>query len=372
VYRANLDGSGLETIALAPLNAIGVAVDSEHGKVYWADSGAPWVGIPSTIGRANLDGSNPETLVTYLGQPREIAVDPLRGKMYWTDATLRVVQRANLDGSSVETIASGATFPSAIAVDVDDAKVYWGDDGQILRANLDGSGRQVVTSAYPLGIAIDSAERKLYFTDVFAKRVERANLDGSMLEVIASGNLDTPWGIALLSFMPDTTPPTLTVPADFAVDATSRVGAVVTYQVVASDTVDPAPPVVSCIHESGTNFAIGDTTVTCTATDASGNAGSASFVVHVRGAAEQLSALIDAVVTTDAKQGIISSLDSKLAAVRQALAAANTDHRADACSKLSAFIEEIKAQAGKALTDRQSADLTGSAARIQAVLGCGT
>jgi hypothetical protein len=32
----------------------------------------------------------------------------------------------------------------------------------------------------------------------------------------------------------------------------------------------------------------------------------------------------------------------------------------------------LKAQAGKALTDRQSAELTGSAARIQAVLGCGT
>jgi HYR domain/Low-density lipoprotein receptor repeat class B len=371
VYRANLDGSGVETIAFGPLNAIGVAVDGQHGKVYWADGGAPWIGIPSTIGRANLDGSNPETLVSYLGQPREIAVDPLRGKIYWTDATLRAVQRANLDGSGVETIASGGSFPSALAVDVDEAKVYWGDDGQILRANVDGSGRQFVTSAYALGIAVDPAEGKLYFTDLFARRVERANLDGSMSEVIASGNLDTPWGIAVLSAMPDNTPPQLTVPADFAIDATSSAGAVVTYQVFASDNVDPAPAV-NCTHESGTTFAIGGTTVACTAVDASGNAASASFVVHVRGAAEQLSALIDAVIATNAKQGIVGSLDAKLGEVQEALAAAKTNDRADACSKLSAFIKEVEAQAGKAVTDGQSAALTESAARIRAVLGCGT
>ena len=65
----------------------------------------------------------------------------------------------------------------------------------------------------------------------------------------------------------DSTPPELTVPAlPVIVDATSPAGAVVTYSVSATDVVDPAPTV-ACTPPSGTTFAIGNTTVTCTATD---------------------------------------------------------------------------------------------------------
>ena len=88
----------------------------------------------------------------------------------------------------------------------------------------------------------------------------------------------------------DTTPPTLIVPVGVAADATSASGAVVVFDVSATDTVDPAP-IVTCTPASGALFPIGETTVTCTATDASGNVATASFVVHVRGAAEQLTLL---------------------------------------------------------------------------------
>jgi HYR domain len=50
----------------------------------------------------------------------------------------------------------------------------------------------------------------------------------------------------------------------------------------ADDAVDPQPSV-SCDTPSGSTFAIGSTTVTCTATDAAGNAASASFTVSVKG-----------------------------------------------------------------------------------------
>ena len=88
----------------------------------------------------------------------------------------------------------------------------------------------------------------------------------------------------------DTTPPTLIVPVGVAADATSASGAVVVFDVSATDRVDPAP-IVTCTPASGALFPIGETTVTCTATDASGNVATASFVAHVRGAAEQLTLL---------------------------------------------------------------------------------
>jgi len=78
----------------------------------------------------------------------------------------------------------------------------------------------------------------------------------------------------------DTTPPAITVPQDISVTATSAHGAVVTYSASATDVVDGAVPV-TCDHISGSTFAPGVTTVTCTATDSHGNTGSAAFTVTV-------------------------------------------------------------------------------------------
>ena len=79
----------------------------------------------------------------------------------------------------------------------------------------------------------------------------------------------------------DTTPPVIANSADVAVEAPDATGATVEYAVpTAVDVVDPAP-VVGCSPASGTKFPVGATTVTCIASDASGNQSSTSFKVTV-------------------------------------------------------------------------------------------
>jgi hypothetical protein len=68
----------------------------------------------------------------------------------------------------------------------------------------------------------------------------------------------------------DTTAPDLTVPSNMTVDATSAAGATVTYTATASDLVDGSVTP-HCTPSSGSTFALGTTTVSCTATDAAGN-----------------------------------------------------------------------------------------------------
>src|SRR5262249_6367258 len=83
------------------------------------------------------------------------------------------------------------------------------------------------------------------------------------------------------AFAPDTIAPTLSLPASpITVDATSPTGAAVTYTATVTDNEDPNPTI-ACTPTSGSTFPIGDTTVTCTGTDASGNVATGSFVVHV-------------------------------------------------------------------------------------------
>lgn len=78
----------------------------------------------------------------------------------------------------------------------------------------------------------------------------------------------------------DTTPPVLDLPADITTVATSADGADVTYDATAHDNSDPSPSV-SCTPASGTLFPIGKTTVSCVATDATGNTANGTFSVTV-------------------------------------------------------------------------------------------
>jgi hypothetical protein len=81
----------------------------------------------------------------------------------------------------------------------------------------------------------------------------------------------------------DTTKPVVTAPsAPPTAEATSGAGAAVSYgSASATDTVDGTDPV-NCAPASGSTFAIGTTTVTCSATDAHNNTGTATFSVKVQ------------------------------------------------------------------------------------------
>src|SRR3990172_8741052 len=79
----------------------------------------------------------------------------------------------------------------------------------------------------------------------------------------------------------DTTAPTVTVPSDITIEATGPSGEVVTFTASASDLVDGSLTPI-CAPPSGSIFAIGDTTVSCDASDVHSNIGNDSFMVTVQ------------------------------------------------------------------------------------------
>ena len=78
----------------------------------------------------------------------------------------------------------------------------------------------------------------------------------------------------------DTQPPAITTPADISQEASASAGNVVTYSASANDVVDGSVTV-SCSPASGSTFAVGDTTVSCSASDSRGNSASKSFKVSI-------------------------------------------------------------------------------------------
>jgi hypothetical protein len=164
----------------------------------------------------------------------------------------------------------------------------------------------------------------------------------------------------------DTTPPTLSVPADFAIDAVSPAGASATFTVAASDLVSGSL-IPSCTRSSGDTFAIGDTTVTCTAVDGAGNRTSASFAVHVKGVAEQLEDLRAYIASLGLQDALAAKLDGEVADIEKQFAAARVQA---VCGGLADFRARVSHQADKGLTSEQAAALDADAQRIGAVVGC--
>ena len=217
IQRGNFDGSNIEILVTHGLRSPnGIALDVEGGKMYWTDYSTV------IIQRGNLDGSNIEPLVTRtqgLKSPHGIALDVEGGKMYWTERSENEIWRANLDGSNIEILVTPTNTeiwksphgPRGIALDVEGGKMYWTNDPshfsynrpqKIQRANLDGSNIEVLVRRNqglksPYDIALDVEGGKMYWTDNSTDKIQRANLDGSNIEHLVTEGLKSPHGIAL-------------------------------------------------------------------------------------------------------------------------------------------------------------------------------
>ena len=177
-----LDGSGTISsfIDLAGMTGVGLAYDDANSKVYFSDfedssNGKIW--------RVNLDGSGLEELAAGIIDPYGIALDKVNNKIYWTDDEGNI-SRANLDGSSAEigivNIEGG--WMRAIDLDVANNKMYFYEvyDENLYVADLDGSNASVlIAGVYGYALKVDAVNGKIYFDDQNSDAVMMANIDGS-------------------------------------------------------------------------------------------------------------------------------------------------------------------------------------------------
>ena len=197
------------------------------GKVYWTTQTGPSAG---SIHSANLDGTGATTLNSIMAVPMGIAVDTANSKLYWTNSRGRV-QSGNLNGKSIQNLVQNRTSPTDlvlgggyiywiedgnsirrapmtgqrtvtdVAVNLDTvgglavggSKVYWTEQtgassGTVNGADLDGTNFSTLATllAAPMGIAVDTAGGKLYWTNSRG-RVQSANRDGSKIRNVVEG-----------------------------------------------------------------------------------------------------------------------------------------------------------------------------------------
>lgn len=226
VYRSDeRDFSARETLVARTNTAPdGVAVDVEGGKIYWSNMGSLLGTGGGTLQRANLDGSGVETIVPagVARTPKQMQIDTVNGHVYWCDREGAKVWRAGLDGSSPEILVSGHGFLQlvGVALDIPARVFYFGDRNgrKILRANFDMPASESDDNrtdieelfvfdrgAMPIDLDLDLENQMLYWTDRDLGTVNRANMDvpagetsstRTDIEVLVTGLRD-PIGISL-------------------------------------------------------------------------------------------------------------------------------------------------------------------------------
>jgi hypothetical protein len=223
IERADLDGANRKTIVPpgATFTPKQLHLEKASGKLYWSDREG------MRVMRANLDGSGIETLVqTGEGDADRrdltkwcvgIAVDTDKGHIYWTqkgpdNAGLGRLFRAGIDipkGQSattrkdIEVLYDGLPEPIDIELDRENRLMYWTDRGDpprgntVNRAPMDAGrkGRPAPEILFThlmegIGIALDLKGGRMFMTDLGGS-IYTARLDGSRPTVVAmaQGNL---------------------------------------------------------------------------------------------------------------------------------------------------------------------------------------
>ena len=188
INSANLNGSGVKELASIFATPMGIAVDTAGSKLYWTNSAG-------RIQSANLDGSRIQNVRENLSGPMDIAF--ARGILYWTqydetegEGSVELMNPA-ARGSARVRISTGSDVPGSVVIAGN--KVYWTEmtgtaSGTINSANRNGTNPTELNDirAVPMGIGVDTARSKLYWTNSRG-RIQSADLNGKKIQNVVDG-----------------------------------------------------------------------------------------------------------------------------------------------------------------------------------------
>jgi hypothetical protein len=145
------------------------------------------------IGSANVDGTgvNATFVSSGAGNPIDVAADPTTNQLFYSRRTGAAIGVADLTtGAVINNNLIASSGPQGIAVDIAAQKIYWIDSnlGTVNRANTDGTGVQLLytgLSAYGAaqGLAINVATQKMYMVTGYGALsgdILRGSLDGTL------------------------------------------------------------------------------------------------------------------------------------------------------------------------------------------------
>uniref|UniRef100_A0A8C5MYQ0 LDL receptor related protein 4 n=1 Tax=Leptobrachium leishanense TaxID=445787 RepID=A0A8C5MYQ0_9ANUR len=199
IRRADLSGADMETIISEGLKTTdGLSVDWVARNLYWTDTGR------NTIEVSRLDGRYRKVLINNsLDEPRAIAAFPRKGFLFWSDwGHVAKIERAHLDGTDRKTIINtDLGWPNGLTLDYDTRRIFWVDAhlDRIEHADLNGKMRQVLISQLSHPFALTQEGRWIYWTDWQTKSIQRVDKYSGRDQKTVLGNVEGLMDIIVVS-----------------------------------------------------------------------------------------------------------------------------------------------------------------------------
>lgn len=212
IRRAALDGSAMQLLVSGLKLPRGLALDVAGDKMYWTNS-PPAGNASGLVQRANLDGSGLETIyaldpydpvLSFVGRP---AVDPVNGYVYvCAEGEIRRMPLGG--GPPVQTVVRGVTTVTSVALDVAADRIYFLDantnSDYVGRCRLDDTGFEVLVDISPASssssglqdLVLDLQDGTMFWSNDILDTIERADLDGGNRETLFASTR-SPTGLAL-------------------------------------------------------------------------------------------------------------------------------------------------------------------------------
>uniref|UniRef100_A0A8C9SXP4 Low-density lipoprotein receptor-related protein 2 n=1 Tax=Scleropages formosus TaxID=113540 RepID=A0A8C9SXP4_SCLFO len=213
IYGISLNPEDKSNDAMVPVaglqNGYDVDFDNSEQMIYWVEH-------PGEIHRVRSDGTNRTEFApaAILGSPVGLALDWISENLYYTNPATQSIEVLKLNGDvqyrktliTNNGTPTGAGTPIGIAVDPARGKMYWTDQGtetgipaKVASADMDGSNPVILFTNnmdHIEFITIDIRENRLYWAVTGTGMIERGDPDGTNRITIVN-NLSHPWGVAV-------------------------------------------------------------------------------------------------------------------------------------------------------------------------------
>ncbi|XP_019378305.1 PREDICTED: low-density lipoprotein receptor-related protein 2 [Gavialis gangeticus] len=213
IYGLSLNPEEKTNDAMVPIagvqNGVDVDFDDSEQMIYWVEN-------PGEIHRVKSDGTNRTVFApaAVIGAPIGLALDWISANLYYSNPGTRSIEVLKLHGEvtyrktliTSDGTPTGAGVPVGLAVDPGRGKLYWTDQGtdsgvpaKVASANMDGSAIKTLFTGnldHVEFITIDIKEQKLYWGVTSTGVIERGNVDGTNRVTLVL-HLSHPWGIAV-------------------------------------------------------------------------------------------------------------------------------------------------------------------------------
>ncbi|XP_014481783.1 PREDICTED: low-density lipoprotein receptor-related protein 2 [Dinoponera quadriceps] len=192
ILVADLQDQALERVPINVENVVATASNMHTGTIFWSDMKLKRI--------SRLDrGSDPQDIIsTGLDLVEGLAYDWIGHNLYWLDSKLNTIEVAKENGvGRMVLVKENITQPRGMCLDPSPRARWlfwtdWGENPRIERIGMDGNNRSTIINTkiyWPNGLALDIANRRIYFADSKLDFIDTCLYDGSKrIQVLASSH----------------------------------------------------------------------------------------------------------------------------------------------------------------------------------------